>query len=94
MFLALILIRQFFRIHMNFFRFFLIFEIFFSVLKNDQKSRNLDMFSQKDYTQEVSGLLIETHHKYNFFLTNLLITFGNYQYVKSMFSAPSEWLIF
>ena len=29
-----------------------------------------------------------------FFFTNLLITFGNYQYVKLMFSAPSQWLIF
>ena len=28
-----------------------------------------------------------------FFFTDLLITFGNYKYVKSMFSVPSEWLI-
>ena len=30
----------------------------------------------------------------NFFFTNLLIIFWNYQYVKSMFLPPSEWLIF
>ena len=29
--------------------FFLIYEIFSFVLKKDQKSRNLDMFSQEDY---------------------------------------------
>ena len=28
------------------------------------------------------------------FFTNFLLTFWNYKYVKSMFSAPSEWLIF
>ena len=29
----------------------------------------------------------------NICLTNLLITFWNYSYVKSMFSVPSEWLV-
>ena len=63
--------------------------------KLEKKSGKIHMYSDELKNQfwlkksYVTGFFVE-----QFFFTNFLITFENYSYVKSMFSAPYEWLIF
>ena len=70
------LIWQFVRINMNYFRFFLILDFFLLVEKNDHKSRNFDMFSQKDYALQSSSFWIIDRNDSQLQLKDFVINVG------------------
>ena len=58
-----------------------------------KKSEKIHMYSE-NLTNQIWQKLRYRFFAEQLFFTYLLRTFGNYYYLESMFSAPSEWLIF